>query len=176
MTDYAAYVGGSGKADPSKSPVTIGWVNQQGGQEVIGAAATDGADFAVKAINDLYGGIDGHPVVLKKCFIKSAEEEGTTCAQQLGNDAAVKVVDMGGVATGIQSFYSSIDKPVITGVAATPIDGIAEVGDRPVRRLGPRAGADGHLRPRRAEGEVRRDGLPEHLGCARGRGGHHGRR
>jgi len=123
VTDYAKYVGGSGKADASKSPVVIGWVNQQGGQEVIGAAATDGAEFAVKAINDLYGGIDGHPVKLKECFIKSAEEEGTTCAQQLGNDPAVKVVDMGGVATGIQSFFSSIDKPVITGVAATPVDG-----------------------------------------------------
>ncbi len=123
VTDYAAYVGGSGKADSSKSPVYIGWVNQQGGQEVIGAAATDGADFAVKAINDMYGGIDGHPVKLKKCFIKSAEEEGTTCAQQLGNDPKVKVVDMGGVATGIQSFYSSINKPVIVGVAATPVDG-----------------------------------------------------
>jgi branched-chain amino acid transport system substrate-binding protein len=123
VTDFAEYVGGSGKADPSKSPVYIGWVNQQGGQEVIGAAATDGAEFAVKAINDLYGGIDGHPVKLKTCFIKSAEEEGTTCAQQLGNDPDVKVIDMGGVATGIQSFYSSIDKPVITGVAATPVDG-----------------------------------------------------
>jgi len=123
VTDYAAYVGGSGKADPSKPPVKIGWVNQQGGQEVIGAAATDGADFAVKAINDLYGGIDGHPVELMKCFIKSAEEEGTTCAQKLGNDPDVKVIDMGGVALGIQSFYSSIDKPVITGVAVTPVDG-----------------------------------------------------
>lgn len=123
VTDYAAYVGGSGKADPSKPPVYIGWVNQQGGQEVIGAAATDGAEFAVKAINDLYGGIDGRPVKLKTCFIKSAEEEGTTCAQKLGNDPDVKVIDMGGVATGIQSFYSSIDKPVITGVAATPVDG-----------------------------------------------------
>src|SRR4051794_31398829 len=37
VTDYAAYVGGSGKADASKSPVYIGWVNQEGGQETIGA-------------------------------------------------------------------------------------------------------------------------------------------
>jgi branched-chain amino acid transport system substrate-binding protein len=124
VTDYAAYVGGSGKADPSKSPVYIGWVNQQGGQQVIGAAATDGADLAVKAINDQYGGIDGHPVKLKKCFIKSAEEEGTKCAQQLGNDPDVPMVVMGGVAIGIQAFYSSIDKPVLTGVAVTPVDGV----------------------------------------------------
>ncbi|HEY7619129.1 MAG TPA: hypothetical protein VH834_05115, partial [Solirubrobacteraceae bacterium] len=80
VTDYQAYVGGkAGKADSSKSPVVIGWVNQQGGQQEIGGAATDGADLAVKLVNDQLGGIDGHPVVLKKCFIKNAEEEGTTC-------------------------------------------------------------------------------------------------
>jgi branched-chain amino acid transport system substrate-binding protein len=116
-------VGGSGKADASKSPVYIGWVNQEGGQETIGAAATDGADLAVQAINDKYGGIQGHPLKLKKCFIKSAEEEGTSCAQKLGNDPDVPLVVMGGVAIGIQSFYSSMDKPVITGVAVTPVDG-----------------------------------------------------
>jgi len=123
VTDYAEYVGGSGKADPNKKPVYIGWVNQEGGQQTIGAAATDGADLAVKAINDKYGGIDGRPVKLKKCFIKSAEEEGTSCAQKLGNDPDVPLVVMGGVAIGIQAFYSSIDKPVITGVAVTPVDG-----------------------------------------------------
>jgi branched-chain amino acid transport system substrate-binding protein len=123
VTDYAKYVGGSGKADASKSPVYIGWVNQEGGQETIGAAATDGADLAVQAINDKYGGIQGHPLKLKKCFIKSAEEEGTSCAQKLGNDPDVPLVVMGGVAIGIQSFYSSMDKPVITGVAVTPVDG-----------------------------------------------------
>src|ERR671931_2129286 len=87
VSDYQAYVGGKpGKADSSKSPVYIGWVNQQGGQQEIGGAATDGADLAVKVVNEQLGGIDGHPVVLKKCFIKNAEEEGNTCGQRLGND------------------------------------------------------------------------------------------
>ncbi len=125
VTDYQAYVGGTpGKADSSKSPIYIGWVNQQGGQQVIGAAATDGADLAVKVVNDQLGGIDGHPVVLKKCFIKSAEEEGTTCAQKLGNDKSVQTIDLGGIAIGIQPFYSTIGgkKPVIVGVAVTPVD------------------------------------------------------
>jgi branched-chain amino acid transport system substrate-binding protein len=127
VTDYQAYVGGkAGKADPSKSPIYIGWVNQQGGQQVIGAAATDGADLAVKLVNDQLGGIDGHPVALKKCFIKSAEEEGTSCAQKLGNDKSVTAIDMGGVAIGIQPFYSTIagKKPVVTGVAVTPVDSV----------------------------------------------------
>jgi branched-chain amino acid transport system substrate-binding protein len=125
VTDYVSYVGGkAGKADQSKSPVVIGWLNQQGGQQEIGAAATDGADTAVKLVNDKLGGVDGHPVVLKKCFIKNAEEEGTTCGQKLGNDKSVAAIGVGGVALGIQSFYSTIGgkKPVIVGVAVTPVD------------------------------------------------------
>ena len=125
VTDYQAYVGGkAGKADSSKSTVYIGWVNQQGGQQEIGGAATDGADLAVKLVNEQLGGIDGHPVALKKCFIKNAEEEGTTCGQKLGNDKDIAAINVGGVAIGIQPFYSTIAgrKTVIVGVAATPID------------------------------------------------------
>jgi branched-chain amino acid transport system substrate-binding protein len=125
VTDYQAYVGGKpGKADSSKTPVYIGWGNQQGGQQEIGAAATDGADLAVKLVNDQLGGIDGHPVALKKCFIRNAEEEGTTCGQRLGNDNSIKAIVLGGIAIGIQPFYSTIGgrKPVVVGVAATPID------------------------------------------------------
>ena len=125
VTNYQTYVGGkAGKADPSKSPVYIGWVNQQGGQQEIGAAATDGADLAVKVVNEQLGGIDGHPVALKKCFIKNAEEEGTTCGQRLGNDKSVRAIALGGIAIGIQPFYSTIGgrKAVVVGVAATPVD------------------------------------------------------
>jgi branched-chain amino acid transport system substrate-binding protein len=125
VTNYQTYVGGkAGKADSSKSTVYIGWVNQQGGQQEIGAAATDGADLAVKLVNEQLGGIDGHPVALKKCFIKNAEEEGTTCGQRLGNDKSVSAIVLGGVAIGIQPFYSTIGgrKTVVVGVAATPID------------------------------------------------------
>jgi branched-chain amino acid transport system substrate-binding protein len=129
VTDYVDYIGGTaGKADQSKAPIYIGWLNQEGGQSVIGAAATDGADLAVKVINDKLGGIGGHPVALKKCFIKNAEEEGTTCGQKLGNDKDVAAINVGGVAIGIQPFYSTIGgkKPVIVGVAVTPVDGVQD--------------------------------------------------
>jgi hypothetical protein len=125
VTDYVSYVGGkAGKADPNKSTIYIGWLNQEGGQQEIGAAATDGADLAVKLANEQLGGIDGHPVALKKCFIRNAEEEGTTCGQKLGNDKSVAAINVGGVAIGIQPFYSTIGgkKPVIVGVAVTPVD------------------------------------------------------
>jgi branched-chain amino acid transport system substrate-binding protein len=129
VTDYVEYVGGkAGKADPSKSTVYIGWLNQEGGQQEIGAAATDGADLAVKLVNEQLGGVDGHPVALKKCFIRNAEEEGTTCGQRLGNDESVSAINVGGVAIGIQAFYSTIGgkKPVIVGVAVTPVDTVQE--------------------------------------------------
>jgi branched-chain amino acid transport system substrate-binding protein len=127
VTDYLKYVDGkAGKADSSLPPVTIGWINQQGGQQAIGPLATAGAQMAVKYINAELGGVDGHPVQLKTCFITSAEEEGKTCAQQLLADKSVQVIDEGAVAIGIQSFYSTIAaaKPVIVGVAVTPVDSV----------------------------------------------------
>ncbi len=127
VTDYLSYVHGkAGKADASLPPVTIGWINQQGGQQAIGPLATAGAQMAVKYINAELGGVGGHPVQLKTCFITSAEEEGKTCAQQLLADKSVQVIDEGAVAIGIQSFYSTIAgaKPVIVGVAVTPVDSV----------------------------------------------------
>jgi branched-chain amino acid transport system substrate-binding protein len=126
VTNYLAYVKGTrGKADPKKSKIYIGWVNQQGGQVVIGGLATAGAQLAVKYVNDQLGGVDGHPVALVQCFIKSNEEEGTTCGQKLVNDKRVSVIATGAVATGAQSLFATIrgSKPVVTGVAVTPIDG-----------------------------------------------------
>jgi branched-chain amino acid transport system substrate-binding protein len=125
VTDYLSYIGGkAGPADKSLPPVTIGFVNQQGGQQQIGPLATNGAQIAVKYINSELGGINGHPLVLKTCFIRSAEEEGTTCGQQFLANKSISVIDEGAVAIGDQSFQSTIGtaKPVIVGVAVTPID------------------------------------------------------
>jgi branched-chain amino acid transport system substrate-binding protein len=126
VTNYLTYLGGkAGKANPSLPPVTIGFINQQGGQQQIGPLATTGAQIAVKYINAELGGIDGHPLVLKTCFVRSAEEEGTTCGQQFLANKSISVIDEGAVAIGDQSFQSTIGtaKPVIVGVAVTPIDG-----------------------------------------------------
>jgi branched-chain amino acid transport system substrate-binding protein len=126
VTNYLTYVKGKrGKADPKKPKVYIGWVNQQGGQVVIGGLATAGAELAVKYVNDQLGGIGGRPVALVKCFVKSNEEEGTTCGQKLVNDKRITVIGEGAVATGAQSFYATIRgaKPVVTGVGVTPVSG-----------------------------------------------------
>lgn len=131
VTNYLSYTKGkAGKADPKKSKIYIGWVNQQGGQVVIGGLATAGAQLAVRYVNDVLGGVDGHPVQLVTCFIKSNEEEGTTCGQKLVNDRRIAVIGEGAVATGAQSFYATIRgaKPVVTGVAITPISGAQKNG------------------------------------------------
>jgi branched-chain amino acid transport system substrate-binding protein len=131
VTNYLTYVKGkAGKADPKKSKIYIGWVNQQGGQVVIGGLATAGAQLAVKYVNEQLGGVGGHPVALVTCFIKANEEEGTTCGQKLVNDKRISVIATGAVAFGAQSLRATIGaaKPVITGVAVTPVDGARKSG------------------------------------------------
>ena len=129
VTNYLTYVGGTaGPADKSLPPVYIGFVNQQGGPTTVGPLATAGAQMAVNYANAELGGVAGHPIQLVTCFIASAEEEGTVCAQKFLADKNVDVIEMGGVAIGVQSFYSTLGgaKPVIDGVAATPIDSVQQ--------------------------------------------------
>jgi branched-chain amino acid transport system substrate-binding protein len=125
VTNYVTYVGGTaGPANKSLPPVYIGFVNQQGGPTAVGLLATAGAQMAVNYANAALGGVDGHPIQLVTCFIASAEEEGTTCAQKFLANKKIDVINLGGVAVGVQSFYSTLHGalPVIDGVAATPID------------------------------------------------------
>lgn len=124
VTNYAKFVGAKpGKANPKLKPVVIGLVNLQGGQVQIGPLWTPAVETAVKFANNELRGADGHPIVLKKCFIRSTEEEGTRCGQQMANDKRVSVVLWGGVVIGNQSFYSALGgKPVVGGVIVHPID------------------------------------------------------
>ncbi len=125
VTNYVKYVGGkAGKANPKLSPVQIGFFNQQGGAVVIGADATTGAQTAVKYANKNLGGIAGHPIKLVTCFIKTSEQEGTTCGQQFRANKNIDVIDEGGVGTGVDTLYAALagTKPVIAGVAVTAVD------------------------------------------------------
>jgi branched-chain amino acid transport system substrate-binding protein len=126
VTNYLTYTGGkAGPASSSETPVIVGFVNQQGGAQVLGQHATDGAEMAVKYINTELGGVDGHPIQLDTCFIASAEEEGTGCAQKFLANKNVHVIAMGAAVIGVQSFYATLGGalPVVGGVAALPIDG-----------------------------------------------------
>ena len=76
VTDFAAYVGGSGPADGSLEPVRIGYVNQQGGEIEVTALNVEGVEIAAEYINTEAGGIGGRPVEIVTCFIANSEEEG----------------------------------------------------------------------------------------------------
>jgi branched-chain amino acid transport system substrate-binding protein len=104
-----------GKAGKAKlSPITIGWVNDQGGT-VQSPESTTAAEVAVKVIDNYLGGVGGHPVQLQKCAIVSGEEQGQTCAQELLNDHAVKFITEGVTTVGAGAFYQTLQgkKPVI---------------------------------------------------------------
>jgi len=70
--------------------------------------------------------VDGHPLKLVTCFIANTDAEGTTCGQQFAANKNVDVIATGGVAIGIQPFYTAIGTktPVIDGVAVTGTDGV----------------------------------------------------
>jgi branched-chain amino acid transport system substrate-binding protein len=124
VTDFAAYVGGSGAADTSLPPVKIGYVNQQGGSIVVTDTNDDGVDIGVKYINDHAGGIGGRPLEVEQCFIADTEEEGQQCGQQFANDDDIVAVVSGPTVTGTESFYAALAgaKPVIHGVSVNPAD------------------------------------------------------
>jgi branched-chain amino acid transport system substrate-binding protein len=127
VTNYLTYTDGkSGPASSSLSPVYVGWLNQQGGASAVGPLATTGAETAVKYINAELGGVDGHPLKLVTCFIANTDAEGTTCGQQFAANKNIDVIATGGVAIGIQPFFTAIGSktPVIDGVAVTGTDGV----------------------------------------------------
>lgn len=116
-----AYIGGkAGPANPKKSPISIGWVSDQ--TALTGHPGnTAGVDAAVALINKDLGGIDGHPLKLVSCFITTSDSQGASCAEQMLNNPAVKVVAEGELLTGEASFIGTMagKKPVI-GVFTQP--------------------------------------------------------
>src|SRR3954449_2140046 len=110
------YTGGvAGKADTSKTPITVGYVNEEGAVPAF-PEATSGIEAAVKYINTELGGIGGHPIVLEKCLVQT-EEDGQKCGTQLANDDKVKFVVTGTLVLGNKSLYSVLSgkKPVLIG-------------------------------------------------------------
>jgi branched-chain amino acid transport system substrate-binding protein len=119
-----AFTGGkAGKADASLPPVTIGYVNQEGGApsfvEYHGVTTE-----AVKFINNELGGIDGHPIKLEECIIQ-AEEDGQKCGAQFRANKDIHIAILGLAVVGNLSFYKTVGNafPVLVDVAATGPDG-----------------------------------------------------
>ena len=124
VTDFAGYVGGSGAADPSKSPIKIGYFNQQGGSIEVTHTNVDGINAAVKYVNEEAGGIGGHPLEVVTCYVANTEEEGQQCGQKFANDKDIVAVEAGPTFIGTESFYAALagSKPVVSGVSVSPAD------------------------------------------------------
>ncbi len=117
VLNYQLYVGGKGRANPKLAPVTIGYINGQGGPVQFNfPQATSVIRAGVKMINAELGGVHGHPVKLSECFWAQAEEEGLRCGQQMVNEK-VKTIIFGFVTIGNQSIYATVKGTIpITGV------------------------------------------------------------
>jgi branched-chain amino acid transport system substrate-binding protein len=129
VLNYQLYAGGKGKANPKLAPITIGFINGQGGPPNFNfPQPTDVIQAGVRMLNSELGGIHGHPVRLHTCFIAQAEEEGVRCGQAMANDRNVKVILYGAVVVGNQSIYATIkgSKPIIGGVTANAADPTAK--------------------------------------------------
>jgi branched-chain amino acid transport system substrate-binding protein len=124
VTDFAGYIGGSGAADSSLSPIKIGYFNQQGGAVEVTHTNITGIEVAVKFINEQAGGIGGHPIELVTCYIANTEEEGQQCGQQFANDDSIVAIETGPTFIGTESFYAAIagSKAVVAGVSVSPAD------------------------------------------------------
>jgi branched-chain amino acid transport system substrate-binding protein len=125
VTNYQQYVGHSGAANSSLSPVTIGWVEEQGGPPNESfPQATAAAEATVKFINQALGGVDGHPVQLSQCYIAGVEAQGTTCGDQMVNTKGVEAIVEGIDAVGNASMYGVVNGaiPTLVGVSADSAD------------------------------------------------------
>jgi branched-chain amino acid transport system substrate-binding protein len=124
VTDFAAYVGGKGAADAGKSPIKIGYFNQQGGAVSVSETNINGVNAAVKYVNEQAGGIGGHPLEVVTCYVANAEEEGQQCGQKFANDASIVAVVSGPTFLGTESFYAALadSKPVAHGVSVSAAD------------------------------------------------------
>jgi branched-chain amino acid transport system substrate-binding protein len=128
VLDYQAYVGGKGKAKANLAPVTIGYINGQGGPPNFNfPQATSVIRAGVKMVNAELGGINGHPLRLSECFWAQAEEEGVRCGQQMVNDR-VKAIIFGFVTVGNQSIYATVKGtiPIVGIVTANAADPTAK--------------------------------------------------
>ena len=77
----------------------IGWIDQVGG--IPSFAPADAAMKGwVQLVNQNLGGLQGHPVQLKTCYVVSAPQEAQACAQKFAADSSINLVVLGDVTVG----------------------------------------------------------------------------
>jgi branched-chain amino acid transport system substrate-binding protein len=121
---FQPFVGGTaGEADPSKSTITFGFLNDEGGT-VSFPEGTIAAEVGVEFINKYLGGIEGHPIAIEKCLVATGEEQGQTCAQKFRNNSEVVATVEPTAVVGSEAFQHTMAgaKPTIIGVPNSPAD------------------------------------------------------
>jgi branched-chain amino acid transport system substrate-binding protein len=109
LSSVLKYVGvKSAAASSSKTPVTLGWINQDGGYPA-SPEATVAAKATVSFINQKLGGVDGHPLKLDYCSVSSSDTQGQQCAEQFLADHAIVGVSEAAVNVGAPQFQSTIN-------------------------------------------------------------------
>jgi branched-chain amino acid transport system substrate-binding protein len=113
-----------GKADSSKAPITIGFVNQEGGTPSF-PENTKAANAAVDFINNNLGGVDGHALKLDRCVMQ-AEEDGQKCAAQF-RDAKVPIAELSLAVIGNTAYYKTVGTkfPTLIGTTSAPADSVS---------------------------------------------------
>lgn len=125
---YSKFTGGSmGKADSSKSPVVIGFVNDEGGIPSFPEGSV-AAEAAAKFVNDNLGGVGGHPVQLSVCKVAGSEEQGQGCAQKFLGNKQIKVIVEDSQVVGAGAFHQTLagKLPVVIGSPNSVADATAK--------------------------------------------------
>jgi branched-chain amino acid transport system substrate-binding protein len=118
--------GTAGRADAGMDPVTIGFINQQGGTPAFPEYA-DAADAAVKFVNEHLGGVGGHPLKLQKCIVQT-EEDGQKCASEILSNKKIFLTNWSLAVVGGASFYKIVapKQPIVISAAANSYDSTTE--------------------------------------------------
>ena len=120
------YVGATEAKKAEGEPITIGYVNQEGGTPAF-PENTVGLEGAVDYVNSTLGGVQGRPVQIKKCVVQK-EEDGQKCAQEMLADPSVQFVLTGTLVNGNQPLFDTLagQKPVFVGNPVTTPDFLAK--------------------------------------------------
>jgi ABC-type branched-subunit amino acid transport system substrate-binding protein len=125
ITNYPAYVGGHGKANPKLSPIYIGAVNQQTAPDAPTPLWTTGVKVAVDYVNQHTGGIDGHPLKVVYCAIPTTVSSAEKCGQEFANNHNIVAVMAGGIDVGMTALEAALKptkKPIFWDVSLSPVD------------------------------------------------------
>ncbi|MFI6517590.1 ABC transporter substrate-binding protein [Spirillospora sp. NPDC050679] len=114
----STFSGGKPGAASSSEPITIGLINQEGGQ-VSNPEVSAAVSAAFAYLNKEQGGIGGRPLKAEVCKVTSTEESAQQCAQRFLNNAEIDVILQGGLNVGANAVHQTINgaKPVVIMMA-----------------------------------------------------------